>query len=118
MQSTPYVGVGASASYSSESQDSQNKGDFADRQEYTATYNFPRARVFLDELNLEVTAVCAKHLVEIQNASKIIKQNIDNGAPADAGGAVSKASRLIGQFFARFGGSTILRATDFFADLI
>lgn len=58
--STPYVGVNASATKTNESQDSKNKGDFKDDLEYTASYNFPRARIFLDDLNLEVTKECAE----------------------------------------------------------
>ncbi|USW55752.1 Putative membrane attack complex component/perforin (MACPF) domain-containing protein [Septoria linicola] len=101
--STPYVGGGVSASYATDSQKSKASSDFSDRQEYTATYNFPRARVFLDELNLEVTAECAQYLVNIQNAANKIKDNIDRKAKADEGGAVTSANRLLQQFYSRFG---------------
>ncbi|PPJ51457.1 hypothetical protein CBER1_09156 [Cercospora berteroae] len=71
--STPYGGGSVSASYSSESQESKSSADLEDRLEYTATYDFPRARVSLDELNLEVTAKCAEYLVNIQKAANRIQ---------------------------------------------
>lgn len=101
--STPYVGASVEASHKSESSIQQNKGDFKDRMEYTATYNFPRARVFLDELNLEVTAECAKYLAKIQTAANKIKKNLDARKEADENDAVKEAIRLVKQFYARFG---------------
>ncbi|GIZ37345.1 hypothetical protein CKM354_000079500 [Cercospora kikuchii] len=101
--STPYVGASVSASYSSESQESKSSADFSDRLEYTATYNFPRARVFLDELNLEVTAKCAEYLVKIQQAASKIQKNVSTNKPEDEDGAVTDANRLLTQFYARFG---------------
>ena len=101
--STPYVGASVEASHKSESSISKNEGDFKDRMEYTATYNFPRARIFLDELNLEVTPECAKYLAKIQTAAAKIKKNIDSEKPAGKDNAVGEAIRLVTQFYARFG---------------
>lgn len=101
--STPYVGVGVSASHSSESQESKSSADFKDRLEYTATYNFPRARVFLDELNLEATTECADFLVKIENAANRIISNVGAGKEPDSDNAVANANRLVAQFYARFG---------------
>ncbi|PIA97833.1 hypothetical protein CB0940_06427 [Cercospora beticola] len=101
--STPYVGVGVSASHSSESQKSESSADFKDRLEYTATYNFPRARIFLDELNLEATTECADFLVKIEDAANKISANIKAGKEPDQDRAVANANRLVAQFYTRFG---------------
>ncbi|RTE84716.1 hypothetical protein BHE90_000713 [Fusarium euwallaceae] len=63
---SPLVSVSISAGMKSESSRGKASTEGGQRKEYRATYNFPRARLFLDESTLQVSEYCDNALAALQ----------------------------------------------------
>lgn len=95
--------MAASGGYKHEEQKSSSSGEFRNRKEYIATYSFPRARVFLDEYNLQVTPRCATLLAELRTAVAKVNENLRQKSHVDKDGALKSALAVRDRFYAEFG---------------
>ncbi|KAK5215439.1 hypothetical protein LTR72_011500 [Exophiala xenobiotica] len=76
----------------------ESKGDFAEYKAYTATYTFPRVRIFLDEYNLQTHPRCALKLFELRRLAQKVADNAK-----DNGSAVTAAIEARDQFLREYG---------------
>ncbi|KAI9796940.1 MAG: hypothetical protein M1833_005886 [Piccolia ochrophora] len=90
--------MAASGGSNNEEQHNNNKGEFENRKEYTATYSFPRARVFVEECNLQITPGCKRLLAALRAAASQIKLNLDENANPDKDNAPIR----VGKFCCKF----------------